>query len=207
MSEPTRILLIRHGQSTWNAEGRWQGRADPPLSELGQDQARRAADRLSEVGAFDGIGSSNLQRAIHTSELLAAGAGVGLIGRYPGLDERSAGEWEGLTRPEIEESYPGWLDADRRPDDYELDASIRDRGRDALVELAAAFPGAQIALVSHGGVIGTLERITGEAWSRVANLDGRWFDVDADGITPTGERVHLLLDDDETNPPPPRDYA
>lgn len=207
MSEPTRILLIRHGQSTWNAEGRWQGRADPPLSELGQDQARRAADRLSEVGAFDGIGSSNLQRAIHTSELLAARAGVGLIGRYPGLDERSAGEWEGLTRAEIEASYPGWLDADRRPDDYELDASIRDRGRDALVELAAAFPGAQIAVVSHGGVIGTLERLTGEAWSRVANLDGRWFDVDADGITPTGERVHLLLDDDETNPPPPRDYA
>ncbi|MEM9034217.1 MAG: histidine phosphatase family protein [Actinomycetota bacterium] len=207
MSEPTRILLIRHGQSTWNAEGRWQGRANPPLSTLGEDQARHASTRLAEVGPIDGIGSSTLQRAIQTSEFLAAGAEIALIGRFAGFDERSAGEWEGLTRAEIEEGYPGWLDADRRPDGYETDASIEARGSATLLELAVAHPGKRIAAVSHGGTIGTLERIGGDPWRRLANLEARWFEVTPDGFTPIGDRVHLLDDDDETNPPTPRGYA
>ena len=60
----TRILLVRHGQSEWNLSGRWQGQADPPLTELGRMQAREAAQN---VGSIDVIWSSDLQRAAATA--------------------------------------------------------------------------------------------------------------------------------------------
>lgn len=207
MADLTRVLLIRHGQSTWNAEGRWQGTADPPLSPLGEEQARHAASVLADQGAFDGVGSSSLRRAIRTSEHLAEGVGAPLIGHFDGLDERHAGEWEGLTRGEIEEGYPGWLDADRRPPGYEHDASIEGRGAEALAEIGRRFPGTRLAVVSHGGMIGTLERAGGESWRRLANLEARWFEIGPDGHRPVGDRVHLLDDADETSPPTPRGYA
>ncbi|MEM9714358.1 MAG: histidine phosphatase family protein [Actinomycetota bacterium] len=204
---PTRILLIRHGQSTWNAEGRWQGSADPPLSELGEEQARQAATRLGSVGDFDGVGSSNLRRAIRTSEHLANGIGAPMIGRHIGLDERHAGEWEGMTRAQIEEGYPGWLDADRRPPGYEQDDSITARATATLRTLGTAHPDSTLAIVSHGGLIGTVERGAGEPWRRLANLEARWFEIDGDRITPVGERVHLVDPEQETQPPAPKGYA
>lgn len=203
----TRLLLIRHGQSTWNAERRWQGSADPPLSELGEEQARSAAERLGAVGEFDGVGSSDLRRATRTSEHLAAGIGTPLVGRFPGLNERHAGEWEGMTREEIEEGYPGWLDEHRRPPGYEEDASIIERGTAALLSIAAEHEGATFALVSHGGLIGTIERQTSNTWRRLANLEARWFEVSDGRVTPVGERVHLVDPEHETRPPTPRDYA
>ena len=207
MSTPTRILLIRHGQSTWNAEGRWQGAADPPLSPLGIAQARHAATRLADLGPLDGVGSSGLRRAIHTADLLAEGAGFPRSGTFDGLNERHAGDWEGLTRGEIDEGYPGWLDEGRRPDGYEHDAEVLRRATTAIRSVAAAHPGATLALVSHGGLIGTVERRDGEPWRRFANLEARWFEVDDAAITPIGERVHLLDEGEETSPPTPRDYA
>src|SRR5688500_8423312 len=65
----TRLLLVRHGESEWNAVGRWQGWADPPLTELGLEQARLAA---KAVGAVDLIVASDLERAWHTAEVIAA---------------------------------------------------------------------------------------------------------------------------------------
>ncbi|MEO1062674.1 MAG: histidine phosphatase family protein [Actinomycetota bacterium] len=204
----TRVLLIRHGQSIWNAEGRWQGSADPPLSELGEEQARSGARRLGSVGTFDGVGSSALRRAIRTAEHLAAGVDAPMIGQLAGLNERHAGDWEGLTRAEIEQGYPGWLDEQRRPEGYEGDASIVERGIAALRELADRHEGATLAMVAHGGIIGTLERHTnGEPWRRLANLEARWFEIADRVVTPVGERVHLVDPDQETQPPTPRDYA
>ena len=63
----TRLLLVRHGQSTWNADGRWQGQADPPLSPLGRDQALTAAQR---VGTVDVVLASDLQRAVETASAM-----------------------------------------------------------------------------------------------------------------------------------------
>src|SRR5262245_20577361 len=60
---PTRILLVRHGQSEWNAAGRWQGQQDPPLTELGRRQARAAAET---IGAIEAVFASDLQRALET---------------------------------------------------------------------------------------------------------------------------------------------
>ena len=103
----TRVLLIRHGQSEWNADGRWQGQADPPLTDLGRHQALHAARNL---GTVDAIVASDLQRASETALIIAEALGVGPVVLEPGLRERDAGEWSGLTRAEIERDWPGYLD-------------------------------------------------------------------------------------------------
>ena len=118
---PTRFLLVRHGQSTWNAIGRWQGRADAPLSPLGEEQARTAAANLAAHGTFSLVITSSLGRARRTGELLAEHAMIELGEGVHDLIERSAGEWEGLLRDEIEECYPNWLAERRRPPGYESD--------------------------------------------------------------------------------------
>ena len=108
----TRVLLIRHGQSEWNADGRWQGQADPPLTDLGRHQALHAARNL---GTVDAIVASDLQRASETALIIAEALGVGPVVLEPGLRERDAGEWSGLTRAEIERDWPGYLDAPATP--------------------------------------------------------------------------------------------
>src|SRR5918996_2805211 len=116
--EVTRVLLVRHGQSEWNADGRWQGQADPPLSDHGRLQAREAA---RAVGAVDAIWASDLQRAAETAAIIADGVGVGPVTVDPDLRERDAGEFSGRTREEIEERFPGYLADGRRPPGWESD--------------------------------------------------------------------------------------
>src|SRR3954471_3985163 len=106
----TRLLLVRHGQSEWNAQGRWQGQADPPLTDLGRAQARAAA---RSVGSVDGIFASELQRATETAAIIAEELGLGPVLIDEGLRERDAGAWSGLTRDEIHERFPGYLPDDR----------------------------------------------------------------------------------------------
>src|SRR5207302_10768657 len=112
----TRLLLVRHGESEWNAVGRWQGWADPPLSELGQRQAAVAA---RAVGAVDAIVSSDLQRASQTAAIIAGELGIGPVVVDVALRERAAGTSTGLTRDEIDEQFPGSLANGERPDGYE----------------------------------------------------------------------------------------
>ncbi len=188
----TDLLLLRHGESTWNAVRRWQGQADPPLTPYGEAQAKQAAEPLAALGPFDVVVTSTLQRAHRTGRLLAASASIEFGDPHPGLVERSAGPWEGLTRFEIEEHYPGFLDDGRRPDGYEDDGSVVERAVAALLELARARNGSTVVVVSHGGVINALERNVGEAWKRLDNLEGRWFQSDGSDVVPVGERVRLL---------------
>src|SRR4051812_28738357 len=105
----TRILLVRHGESEWNAMGRWQGQADPPLTDLGRRQAFAAA---ASLGTVDGIAASDLQRASDTAEIISNQLGVGPVVIDPRFRERDAGEWSGLTRHDIHRDWPGYL-----PDD------------------------------------------------------------------------------------------
>ena len=142
----TRILMLRHGQSEWNALGRWQGQADPPLSELGERQAAAAADNLPR---FDAVVASDLDRAVQTATILAERAGLGPVRTDPALRERAAGEWEGLDRTQFEEAWPGYLAERRRPPGFENDDVLLDRTEAALSRLVAEFGGKQLLVVCH----------------------------------------------------------
>lgn len=176
----TRLLLVRHGQSTWNAEGRWQGQADPPLSDLGRRQALAAAQR---IGTVDAIIASPQQRAAQTATIISEAIGIGPLVHIDDLRERHAGPWSGMTRHEIDEHYPGFLDEGHRPVGYETDLDLTTRTTGALAALAIAFPGASLLVVTHGGVIHNLELQLGLEAGRVPNLAGRLFLAEGDDLT------------------------
>ncbi|MGA0863336.1 MAG: histidine phosphatase family protein [Ilumatobacteraceae bacterium] len=169
MTLATRVLVLRHGQSEWNAAGKWQGQADIELTDLGYEQARRAADKL---GQFAAVASSDLRRARVTAAIIAESLGLGLLDPDPRLRETDVGEWQGLTHDEIERDWPGHLEAHLRPPTFEADASIVTRVGAALFDLAAAFPGEEVLCVAHAGVIRVLRRVLGAPDSRVPNLGG-----------------------------------
>ena len=93
----TKLLLVRHGQSEWNAMGRWQGKANPPLTDLGKEQALLAAKKLPD---FSILASSDLVRARETAEIFAKAHNKepNDIFIEPQVQERDAGEFSGLTR-------------------------------------------------------------------------------------------------------------
>lgn len=193
---------MRHGQSVWNADGRWQGQADPPLTDLGRRQAHHAARAL---GVVDAIVASDLQRAADTAAILSGELGVGPLVLDPDLRERDAGEWSGLTRPEIEAAWPGYLDppdgeAPRRPPGWEPDDALVARAAAALARVQALVPGGEAIAVTHGGLIYALEGALGAPFERIGNLGGRWVEVGPDGPVRLGDRV-VLLDDDEATLP------
>jgi broad specificity phosphatase PhoE len=188
----TRFLLLRHGQSTWNAEKRWQGQADPPLTELGEEQAWQAAQQL---GMFDVLVASDLTRARDTATIIGNHLGVGPVVLDERLRENFAGEWQGLTRDEIDAGWPGWVDAGRMAPSFETIESSTTRSLASLLEHARANPGADVLVVTHGGIIRMLRRLL-ELSENVdlPNLAGMWFQVRADpspDIVP-GEMVTLL---------------
>ena len=201
MSSPSpvgRLLLVRHGQSTWNADGRWQGQEDPPLSTTGVRQARAAA---ATIGGFDLIAASPLERALTTATVIADALGVGPVVTDPDLVERHAGGFQGLTRPEIDERFPGYLADGRRPPGWELDDDVTMRASGALARIAAQVgEGGTALVVTHGGVIACLERLVGaRREGRLPNLGGRWFEV-GPGVLRAGEAV-LLVDDEVATVP------
>ncbi len=185
------VLVARHGQSEWNAAGRWQGQADPPLSDLGRAQAAGAAHQL---GSFDAIIASDLDRALTTAMIIADRLGIGPVLVEPAFRERHAGEYEGLTRQEIDERYPGNLDAGIWPPGWELDVDVHARVADALDRVKDEVGSGDVLVVSHGGVIYSLEGHHGAPYDRIANLGARWFHHDERGWR-LGERVQLSPDD------------
>ncbi len=184
----TQILVVRHGQSEWNATGRWQGQADPPLTDFGRMQARHAA---AAVGAMDAVFASTLDRAMETAAIMADSIGIGPVLCDDDLRERDAGEFSGLTRGEIEEQFPGYLDAGRRPPGWEPDDLLAARASAALGRIATMVGDGHVLVVSHRGVLMALEAEVGAEPSRPANLGGRWFTVGDGGIRP-GDRLDLL---------------
>jgi broad specificity phosphatase PhoE len=182
----TRLLLVRHGESEWNAEGRWQGHADPPLTRLGETQAE-AAVLPFPVSA---IWSSPLVRARRTAEII--GGVIGIEAHVDArLQERDAGDWTGLTRAEIDERWPGYLARRMRPDNFEPDPPIAARALEVLDEIARQGSDG-VLVVSHGGLIRVVERVFDAHDPPVPNLGGR--ELVRDGASwVMGERV-LLLD-------------
>jgi probable phosphoglycerate mutase len=174
----TRILLVRHGQSTWNAEGRWQGRADPPLSDLGRRPAEVAAGAARDAGVTR-IVASPLRRAHQTATIVAGAIGVPLDPDAR-LQERDAGDWTGRTRAEIEDGWPGFLAGGRRPEGFETDDVLHHRAAAAIADVAARAS-APVLVVSHGGLIRVVERALGSEPHSVPNLGGLDIRVEPDG--------------------------
>ena len=180
------MLLLRHGESTWNVEGRWQGREDPPLSAEGERQARAAAAALADVAV---VWSSDLTRARRTAELLAPSLPVRLDAR---LRERDVGPWAGLTRAEIDARYPGWLTDRRRPDGWEDDDVVRARCWPALCAvIARVTEGEHAVVVTHGGLIRAVVAGRGAPAWPIPNLGGVWLERVAEDLA-LGSRVALL---------------
>ncbi len=182
------LLVARHGQSTWNALGRWQGKADPELTALGEQQAQDAA---LHVGDISSVWASNLQRAKVTASIIAKAKGLE-VNIDERLSERDAGEWEGMTRLEIEDGWPGFLAGHKRPDGFEPDESVAQRGIEALSEILANGGDGRILVVSHSGVVRAIERHLGVSAGQVSNLGGVEFHLNALGELTIGERFMLL---------------
>ncbi len=185
----TRLLVLRHGQSEWNAVHRWQGHADIALDEVGIAQAARAADLL---GAFDAIWASDLQRARHTAEIIGEAIGVGPVQTDARLRETHVGPWEGLTQADVEAGWPGFLAGRRRPEGFESYDHAAARLAAALVDIATAHPGGEVLVISHGGTIRALRRLLGAHDERLANLAGCWFTAHIDGTVAAGDLVAPL---------------
>jgi len=190
----TRLLVVRHGQSTWNAEGRWQGHSDPPLSAMGERQACAAAETVAQLG-FDTVYTSDLARARQTGDLVAPPGIVPVV--VAELKERNVGEWEGLTADEIDARFPGMREAYQSPPGFESDDALVGRVRPALVAIASSAPDATVLIVSHGGVIRSLERSLDAPSAPVPNLSGRWLVVSGDALE-LGDREVLIDPDDAT---------
>ena len=183
--------MLRHGQSEWNALGRWQGQADIELTDLGYEQARRAAQKL---GMFDAIASSDLRRSRITATYIAEGLGIGLLDADPRFRETDVGEWQGLTHDQIERDWPGYLEAHNRPPGFESDESIVSRVTDSLVDIATQFAGGEVLVVAHAGVIRVMRRSHKAVDSRIYNLGGCQFIVRPGSPSPIeiGDVVDLL---------------
>jgi probable phosphoglycerate mutase len=193
---PTSALLCRHGQSAWNALGRWQGQADPPLSDLGRKQAHEAA---RAVGVVDAIWASDLRRAAETAAIISHDIGVGPVVLDADLRERDAGEWTGLTRDEIDRRYPGFLADGRRPEGWEPDDQLVHRARAVLGRIAAADV-ENVLVVTHGGLVMAVERHFGVNDGRLANVAGRRVTLVSRDEVRLGDRLVLAEPQDVTVP-------
>lgn len=194
---PARLLLVRHGLSTWNEQNRWQGWADCPLSGVGEAQAEEGAARLTAAG-LTGVASSDLERARRTAEIMSKVLDLGEVLPDPALREYDVGDWEGHTRDEIAAGWPelfaDWRNGHRtqlpggeprRVFEQRVVASVQRLAKtDSLGESAL--------VVTHGGCIRVVERYLGLENDAVPNLAGRWVEVGANGALGAGERVALI---------------
>jgi probable phosphoglycerate mutase len=161
-AEQTLLLLIRHGETAWNAEHRIQGRLDVPLSTTGMWQTGRLAQRLAGE-AIDTVVSSDLARAWMTGAPLADARGLTMVPE-PRLRERVFGIFEGKTLDEIAAEHPDGLAAWRARDvnwrvpGGESGAEFIARVLEALHEIVQAQAGRTVAVVTHGGVLDVVYR-------------------------------------------------
>ncbi|WP_405161771.1 histidine phosphatase family protein [Nocardia sp. NBC_01499] len=156
------LILLRHGQTEWNAADRMQGQIDTDLTELGRRQAKEAARELVSRNAI-AIIASDLRRAFETASALADHTSLEVV-PDPRLRETDLGDWEGLTHLEVDADYPGarqaWrLDATYRPPNGESKLEVGARSLPVVRELLVErqdWPGRTIILVAHGGLIAGL---------------------------------------------------
>jgi len=151
----TELLLVRHGETDWNRDRRFQGHADPPLNETGRAQAHALAAELAAEG-IELVYTSDLVRARETAEIIAARFDTDVL-PVRELREIDVGEWEGLTWPEIEARYPegarSWRERGYGWESGESYEQLGERVVAALTQIAADHPEERVLVVGHGGTI------------------------------------------------------
>jgi probable phosphoglycerate mutase len=202
------LLLVRHGESTWNREHRIQGQLDPPLSDEGRRQAERVGQRLAGRRLV-GFYSSDLKRAFQTAQAIQA-----LTGAKPepmaGLREIYLGEWEGLRREELAERFPeAWSRWSEEPNwdvvpGGEGAAGFEVRVAETLDAIFDRHHHGDVVVVTHGGVIQiALHRVIGRASSglfpfkiqnaSISVIEKRDHRFIIDGVNDTSHLDHALV--------------
>jgi len=153
-----RLFLIRHGRSTWNAERRFQGHADPPLDDVGREQAHLLAERLRDSPPIV-LYTSSLQRAQETAKIIGQALGIP-VSPDERLKEGGVGVLTGLTWAQMKEQYPdvmqGFMEADEDiviPGGEEIEQFMA-RVTAVFGEIVARHAGETVGVVSHGGTLG-----------------------------------------------------
>ena len=169
----THLVLVRHGQTEWNAADRLQGRTDIPLNDAGREQAREAGRRLA-AEPWDVLVSSPLGRAVETARLIGEEIGLAPAAVVKDLVERDYGHAEGhpmggLTEPEVTAMVGAGESAE----------SVAERGLSALRALVQEYPGKRIVAVAHGTLIRlTLSALNGTPHPRVPNCEAVPVDLE-----------------------------
>jgi probable phosphoglycerate mutase len=191
----SRIIVLRHGQTEWNDEGRFQGSVDVDLNAAGRAQAAQAAKRLADERPTMVV-SSDLRRALDTARMVADAAGVGLD-TDERLRERAYGPWEGLTRRQIAERYPATFERWNKQLPFalagiEAPTRVARRTVEALRDVADRVGDGTAVVVTHGGasrqgIAAFLGWEQGQA-STVSGLGNcHWADLKRDA---SGWRMH-----------------
>lgn len=158
----TELWVIRHGESTWNADGRYQGQADVPLSDAGIEQTRRLTQRLLALQqsgiTFQAIYTSDLMRAADTAQMSSETLGIPLV-KDPQLREIDVGELLGLLRHEITDRYPEYIASlksepwlTKRPAGESMQ-DLFQRCEKVFQSYAQEHEGSRILVFTHGGVV------------------------------------------------------
>ncbi len=189
----TTLYFIRHGQTDWNIEGRWQGHADVPMNARGRQQAARIARSLADVG-LAAIYSSDLQRAAETAQAISLATHLP-VRHDPRLREINQGEWQGLLASQVQAHY-GELLRKRQQDPLtiappggESVLQVRDRLVSAVEDILARHPNERVAVVSHGFALAVLQvHYQGypieKAWDFIPSND-EWRVLEIASVIPT----------------------
>ncbi|MCV7224997.1 bifunctional RNase H/acid phosphatase [Mycolicibacterium komossense] len=164
---PTRLFLLRHGQTELSVDRRYSGRGNPALTELGRRQADAAAAYLGAQGGIDAVVTSPLQRAYDTAAAAAKALGLDVT-VDDDLIETDFGDWEGLTFGEASAASPAlhdrWLsDTSVPPPGGESFDQVHDRVRRARTRIISEYGGATVLVVSHVTPIKTMLRMALDA--------------------------------------------
>jgi 2,3-bisphosphoglycerate-dependent phosphoglycerate mutase len=191
----TELILIRHGETDWNRELRFQGQVDVPLNAVGHEQARRLAQRLAGEKVHQ-LYQSDLTRTVQTAQPVASELALPGISDAT-LREQAFGRVDGMRVDDIKLQYPeaweGWLrfDADYAMPEGETTRQFHARVMDAVRRLAVAHPGQTLLVVTHGGVLDMIYRT-----ARALGLNGpRQSDIPNAGVNRVrlqGDRIDIL---------------
>jgi probable phosphoglycerate mutase len=212
------LLLLRHGETDWNREGRLQGQTDIALNALGEQQARAAADflieRIESDGPIDAVYASDLKRAFVTAQAFAERVGV-MVQNEPGVRERHYGDFEGKRRTDLPTLFPNETRNWRgdvlalHPPGGESHETFMARVDAALASIARRHPGQRVLVATHGGVLDCAYRLanglpaqTPRAWPIAnASINTLHWCANTLSIVNWGEVAHLQSVDIELNQP------